>query len=200
MSRLVSAPPRAPLLVSEFLELRRPSGDLTLQADGQPVRLTSLDRLYWPEEGITKGQLLQYYARVAPTILPPLEGRPAILKRYPHGTTRPPFFQHHLVGAPDFVRVGRLAHGHHSADYAVYGGLATLLHLVNLGNIEQHPWQARMERIDCPDVLVIDLDPFDAPWETTVEVAYAVRSGLRRLGLESFVKTSGGRGCTFMHP
>lgn len=178
----------------EFLALRRFDRDLTLDAGGVPVRITSPDRVYWPDEGITKGELLQYYLRVAPAILPLLRGRPAILQRYPGGIPSPPFFQHHLEHAPEFLPTARLEHSNSTADYAVYSGLAALLYLVNLGNIEQHPWQARVEHIRFPDLLVIDLDPFGATWDTTVEVTLRTRSAFRRLALEAFVKTSGGKG------
>ncbi len=179
----------------EFLTWAAPRGSAVLNLAGDRVALTSLDKVYWPREGITKGRLLQYYLGVAPWIGPHLEGCPAILKRYPQGVESAPFYQHQVESAPRFLRIERLLHGGEPTDYAVYGSVATLLHLVNLGNIEQHPWLARAEKPDHPRWLVIDLDPGEkTPWEEVVATALETRAALATLGLESGVKTSGSRG------
>src|ERR1051326_6546858 len=100
--------PAAPLVrpvlsAEEFLALRRPRGDREILLDGEPFWLTSLDKPYWPAEGITKAELLQYYLRVTPVLLPLLEGRPAVLNRYPHGTSGGAFYQHRVEGGPSFL-------------------------------------------------------------------------------------------------
>src|SRR5438105_4052242 len=133
-----------PLSLSDFLSLRRPHGDVVVDFDGLEVALTSLDRVYFPAEGITKFEVLRYYVLMWPCLEPHLRGRPAILQRYPRGIAMdhaPRFFQHNLTDAPPYVRThalvgddGRVIH------YAVYSELPALLFLVNRAVIEQHAW------------------------------------------------------------
>lgn len=178
----------------EFLACEALPRDLEVELAGERVSLSSLDRLYWPAERITKGDLLRYYLRVAPAILPLLAGRPAVLKRYPQGTSGAFFYQHNVESGPAWLRRERLPHDGKLIPYAVYSTPASLLHLVNLGNIEQHPWQSRADHHNHPDFLVLDLDPYLAAWFAVVEVALAAREALAAFGLTSWVKTSGGKG------
>lgn len=180
--------------VEEFMALEHPRGELALRLGHEVVGFTNLERPYWPSEGITKADLLRYYLRVAPSIMPFLEGRAAIQKRYPRGIEAPAFYQHDVESAPDFLRVVLLAHAEKPTRYAVYTTPASLLHLVTLGSIEQHPWQSRVDSLETPDWLLLDLDPFDAPWERLAACAQTARAALGVFGLEAYLKTSGSRG------
>src|SRR6266478_7261246 len=179
----------------EFLALKKPKGNLILEIDGEHVSLTHLDRVYWPDEKITKFDLLCYYLQLAPHILPFLKDRPAILQRYPRGVNAPMFFQQDLENAPAFIKTVRLTNQEgRELNYAVYTTVGSLLHLVNLGTIEQHPWHSTVRRLSKPDWVAIDLDPKRAPWENVVQVALKVKEVCDDLGLEAFPKTSGSSG------
>jgi bifunctional non-homologous end joining protein LigD len=181
--------------VAEFLSLKNPKGDLLVSIGGKHVSLTSLDRIYWPDEKITKFELLCYYLRTSALALPYLKDRPAILQRWPRGVNAPMFFQQDLESAPGFIKTVRLTNQEgRELDYAVYTTPASLLHFVNLGTIEQHPWHSIIKRLTKPDWIAIDLDPKKAPWQNVLEVALTVRQLCDELGLRSFPKTSGSSG------
>src|SRR6266850_3063672 len=181
--------------VPEFLALTRPKGDMVLQVEREQVSLTSLERLYWPDEKLTKFDLLCYYLKVADRILPFLKDRPAILQRWPRGIKAPMFFQQDLESAPPFIKTIRLTNLEgRQLDYAVYTTAASLLHFVNLGTIEQHPWHSTIKHLHKPDYLMLDLDPKQAPWQNVLEVALVCKEVFDELGLPSFPKTSGSSG------
>lgn len=181
--------------VDEFLALKNPKGDLSLDVAGERVSLTSLDRVYWPDEKITKFDLLCYYLRISDLILPMLKDRPAILQRWPRGINASMFFQQDLESAPSFVKTVRLTNRDgRELDYAVYTTRASLLHFVNLGTIEQHPWHSTTKNLDKPDWIAIDLDPKQAPWENVIEVAKITKAVCDEVGLKAFPKTSGSSG------
>ena len=181
--------------VDEFLSLNRPKGDLILKVGREQVSVTSLDRIYWPDEKLTKFDLLSYYLHVAGYIMPFLQDRPAILQRYPRGIKAPMFFQQDLESAPAFIRTARLTNQEgRQLDYGVYSTTASLLHFVNLGTIEQHPWHSTIKRLDKPDWIAIDLDPKSAPWENVLQVALVVKQVADEVGLRAFPKTSGSSG------
>jgi bifunctional non-homologous end joining protein LigD len=181
--------------VDEFLALKKPKGDLILDVGGERVSLTSLDRVYWPDEKLTKFDLLSYYIRVSDDILPFLKGRPAILQRYPRGIKAPMFFQQDLESAPAFIKTVHLTNQEgRELDYAVFTTRGSVLHFVNQGNIEQHPWHSTVKHLDKPDYLMLDLDPKQAPWENVLQVALVCKEVLDELGLPAFPKTSGSSG------
>src|SRR5437588_1899775 len=179
----------------EFLSLKKPKGDLIIEVDGERVSLTSLDRVYWPEEKLTKFDLLSDYLKISSFILPFLKDRPAILQRYPRGIKAPMFFQQDTESAPAFIKTVRLINQEgRELNYSVYTTVASLLHFVNLGTIEQHPWHSTLRHLDRPDYLMLDLDPKQAPWKNVLEVALVCKEVFDELGLAVFPKTSGSSG------
>jgi bifunctional non-homologous end joining protein LigD len=185
----------AAITPEEFLALKKPKGDLILGIAGERVSLTSLDRVYWPDEKLTKFDLLCYYLNISAYLMPFLKDRPAILQRYPRGIKAPMFFQQDLESAPAFIKTVRLINQEgRELNYAVYTTVGSLLHFVNLGTIEQHPWHSTMRHLDKPDYLMLDLDPKAAPWQNVLDVALVCKEVFDELGLPSFPKTSGSSG------
>src|SRR4030095_8318694 len=144
----------------EFLALKKPKGDLIISVGNERASVTSLDRIYWPDEKITKFDLLCYYLRIGDLILPYLKDRPAMLQRYPRGIKAPMFFQQDLESAPAFIKSVHLTNQEgRELDYAVFTTVGSILHFVNQGNIEQHPWHSTVKHPDKPDYVMLDLDP-----------------------------------------
>jgi len=127
--------------------------------------------------------------------MPFLKNRPAILQRWPRGINAPMFFQQDLESAPAFIKTVHLTNQvGRELDYAVYTNTASLLHFVNLGAIEQHPWHSTTANLDKPDWIAIDLDPKKAPWENVLQVALVTKAVCDEIGLTAFPKTSGSSG------
>jgi bifunctional non-homologous end joining protein LigD len=185
-----------PIAASRAFKAKELSGDLDLKVGKEIVALTNLDKVYWPEDGYTKGDLVRYYYEVGKYILPYLKDRPLILKRYPSGVNKPFFHQHNVNKAPDYARAVPIAvEQGHEVDYLVCDNLATLLYVTNLGAIEFHPWNSRARNLDRPDWVVIDLDPGEGvDFAVICEVALRLKDVIGRAGLECFAKTSGSRG------
>ena len=175
-----------------------PAGaNASVNVDGREVRLNNLDKPFWPALGIAKRDLLQYYADVAPVLLPHLAHRPMVMKRYPDGAEGEPFFMKRAPKPrPDWIQTCAIKHGSGSViDFPMIQDLASLLWVVNLGCIDLNPWYSRCDDIDRPDVLHFDLDPVpEASYASVVETAQLVRLGLQGLGMQPIVKTSGSRG------
>jgi len=186
------------LAAGRALKAQKLEGDLNVRVGREVAPLTHLERVYWPEEGYTKGDLIRYYHEMARYILPYLKDRPLIMKRYPSGVRGPFFHQHDVNEVPDFVRTVALEvedGGGHEVDYIVGDNAATLLYMANLGAIERHPWHSRVADLEHPDWFVFDLDPGEGvTFETICDVALTTRDVLGRLGLDSYPKTSGSRG------
>jgi bifunctional non-homologous end joining protein LigD len=166
--------------------------------------LTNLGKVFWPEEGYTKGDLIDYYRDIAPVILPYLRDRPEALHRHPNGINHKSFFQKDVSRQPppEWVETVTIApeSGDRPITYLVCQNKATLLYLGNLGCIEINPWNARVQALSNPDYAVIDLDPEDIPFPKVIEAALAVRRILDQAGAESACKTSGKRGLHIFIP
>jgi bifunctional non-homologous end joining protein LigD len=171
------------------------SGNVNVKIGGAVVALTNLDKVYWPEDVYTKGDLVRYYYEIARYLSPYLKGRPLIMKRYPSGIGGGSFHQHDVNEAPEFVETAEIdVEEGHAVDYIVGGERATLVYMANLGAIERHPWHSRIENLERPDWIVFDLDPENVDFNVVCETAVSTRDILAGLGLESYVKTSGSRG------
>ncbi|HEX8176019.1 MAG TPA: non-homologous end-joining DNA ligase [Pyrinomonadaceae bacterium] len=171
------------------------SGEVDVKIGGDTLQLTNLDKVFWPDEGYTKGDLIRYYYEVSKYILPYLKDRPLIMKRYPNGIRGSFFHQHDVNEAPDYVRTEEIdVEEGHKVDYIIGDNVQALLYMANLGAIERHPWHSRVADLGHPDWFVFDLDPSNVEFEEICDVALKTRDILERLGLESYVKTSGSRG------
>lgn len=165
-------------------------------------RLTHPDRVLYPELGITKLDLARYYAEVAPFLLPHAAGRPLTLVRCPRGRTGPSFFQKHPGrGTPEAIQRVPVRESGGVADSMVIADAEGLAGLVQLGALEIHAWGSRARDLEHPDQLTFDLDPGPGvPWRDVVAAARAVRDRLLQLGLQSFAKTTGGKGLHVVAP
>jgi bifunctional non-homologous end joining protein LigD len=174
-----------------------PSGAATVKAGGREVRLTNLDKPFWPEEGITKGDLIQYYADVAPMLLPHIADRAMVMKRYPHGAHGDFFFMKRAPEPrPAWIRTCRIPHDSGNViDFPVIDDLPSLLWVINLGCIDLNQWYAKCDDVERPDYVHFDLDPGPgAEWEHVLECGRIVREALESLKMPPYVKTTGSRG------
>jgi bifunctional non-homologous end joining protein LigD len=168
-----------------------------IRAAGKDVRLTNLAKPFWPEIGITKGDLLQYYADVSAVLLPHLRGRAMVMKRYPHGAHGEFFFMKRApTPRPEWIETCAIEHGSGSViQFPIVQDVASLLWVINLGCIDLNQWYARCDDVDRPDYLHFDLDPGDgATFERVRETGFIVRDALGVLRMPALVKTTGSRG------
>ena len=168
-----------------------------MRIGGRTVSLTNLRKPFWPELGITKGDLLRYYAAVAPALLPHLHDRAMVMKRYPNGIAGKFFFMKRIpAGHPEWIETCRIEHDSGNIiDFPMVQDVASLLWVVNLGCIDLNQWYARCDDVDRPDYLHFDLDPVPgASWERVTETALLVRDALDTIGIPSYAKTSGSKG------
>jgi bifunctional non-homologous end joining protein LigD len=173
-----------------------PSGSVTLTVDEKDVRLTNLDKPFWPELGITKGDLIQYYADVSPLLLPHIRDRAMVMKRYPHGAAGEFFFMKRApTPRPDWIKICTINHDSGNViDFPMIGDLPSLLWVINLGCIDLNQWYATCDDVDRPDYVHFDLDPGSATWEQVLESARIVHDALTTLEMPSFAKTTGSKG------
>ena len=172
-------------------------GDVEVDVGGRRVRLTHLDKIFFPQIGATKRDLLQYYADVAAVLLPHLRDRAMVMKRYPNGAGGDFFFMKRAPRPrPEWITTCAIEHASGSViDFPVIDDLAALLWVINLGCIDLNQWYARCDDVDRPDYLHFDLDPVgEIDLATVREAAAVVNETLRALGMPTWVKTTGSRG------
>lgn len=165
--------------------------------DGIPLELSNLDKVFWPDEGYTKGDMLEYYRIVAPVMVPYLRDRPESLHRFPNGIEGGRFFQKNVdAGIPEWIETALVRSDSEERDirYLLCQNEAALIYMVNLGCIEINPWNSRIQAPDNPDYMVLDLDPLDIEFDRVIEAALATRDVLESAGAQSFCKTSGATG------
>lgn len=169
----------------------------------RPLRLSNLDKPFFPADGYTKGDLISYYASAAEVLLPHLEDRAIVMSRYPDGAEGGSFYEKHAPGhQPDWMPLAPLDSAHKGRiDYVTARNPESLMWLANMGCIEIHSWLSRVQQPDRPDFAVFDLDPAEgASWEQTAAAARLVGLALERLGLTGYPKTSGSRGMHIYAP
>ncbi|MBI3490317.1 MAG: DNA polymerase domain-containing protein [Acidobacteria bacterium] len=168
-----------------------------LALDGKEVRVTNLRKIFWPALGLTKGDLLQYYAAIADWLLPHLRDRAMVMKRYPHGAAGEFFFMKRApTPRPPWIEICSIDHGSAGViDFPMIQDRAALLWVVNLGCIDLNQWYARCDDIDRPDYVHFDLDPgAGASFDRVLETAIIVHDALEALKIPSVVKTTGSKG------
>jgi bifunctional non-homologous end joining protein LigD len=169
-----------------------PSARVEVDVQGHRLSLSNLGKVLYPAVGFTKGQVIDYYTRIAPAVLPHLRDRPLTLKRYPNGVEGQYFYEKRCPShAPEWVRRQEVQ----EIEYCVCDDLPTLVWLANLADLELHPSLSKVDDILRPTVMAFDLDPGDgAGLPECCEVAFLLRDALAQLDLESFAKTSGSKG------
>ena len=164
--------------------------------EGRTLSLSNLDKVLYPQPGFTKGQVIDYYTRIAPVLLPHLRGHPLTLKRYPNGVEGQYFYEKQCPShRPEWVATAAVPTGRKTIDFCLCEDLPTLVWMANLADLELHPSLSRAEHIERPTVMAFDLDPGEpAGLAECCEVALVLREALAQIGLEAFPKTSGSKG------
>jgi bifunctional non-homologous end joining protein LigD len=191
----------------EEVQRERPE-ELEVKRGSRKLRLTNLGKVFWPEERITKGDLLEYYERVGPVLVPHLRDRPFTMKRFPDGIEGGHFFQKdaptHMpkwIPTRPFPASSRDGKRTRTIRYPLVNDELALLWMVNMGCIDMNAWLSRVDRPDRPDAVLFDLDPSDGvPFRDVVRVALLIRELLGALGLEGYPKTSGADGMHVLVP
>jgi bifunctional non-homologous end joining protein LigD len=175
-------------------------------AEAKTVKLSSPDRVLYPDDGITKGDVFGYYEQVGPAIVPHLRDRPFTMKRYPHGITGEAFFQKQAPrGMPDWIptrqfRTWPREGESRLVDFPLINSPEAVLWMVQMNCIDMNAWYSRIDKPDRPDFVLFDLDPPDDGFELAIEVAHLIRELLDELELPGYVKTSGADGIHVVAP
>ena len=184
------------LRAGDSLRIPAEARELVVHCGRKSLTLTNLQKVFFPEAGLTKRDLLQYYADVSPYLLPHLRERAMVMKRYPNGIHGKFFFMKRTpAGAPPWIECCTIEHASGNViDFPIANDLPSLLWLVNLGCIDLNPWYARCDDIDRPDFLHFDLDPVvGADFDRVRQTALLVKQALDSLGMPSYPKTSGSK-------
>jgi len=179
------------------ISIPRERNSIALNFSGREVQLTNLHKPFWPKLGLTKGDLLQYYADVADVLLPHVHDRAMVMKRYPNGATGDFFFMKRAPSPkPEWIETCSIEHSSGNViDFPIVQDLPSLLWLINLGCIDLNQWYARCDDVDRPDYMHFDLDPGEgASFKKVLQVALALRDILEGLNMPCLAKTSGGKG------
>jgi bifunctional non-homologous end joining protein LigD len=179
------------------------ASDAGSRASVREVPFTNLDKVFWPEEGFTKGDLVEYYRRISPWLLPYLRDRPLVMTRYPDGIDGKSFYQKDAPEwVPDWLRreVVWSEHAEREVHYFVCDDVESLLYVINMGTIPLHVWSSRVGDLARPDWCILDLDPKGAPFSDVLRVARAIHDLCEELELPSFPKTSGSSGLHVLIP
>jgi bifunctional non-homologous end joining protein LigD len=190
-------------VIDQLNEIQAGSGSGSVKVGSTAsVDVTNLGKVFFPKKKLTKGDLMRYYATVAPFVLPVMADRPLVLKRFPNGVTASAFFQQNAGNPPDYVRTETIRTEGGSTNLRIVGGdLATLLYTVQLGSISIDPWHSRIQSLDHADYTIIDLDPGPrAPFSRVREVAQRAHEVMESLGLHGAIKTSGSTGLHIYMP
>ena len=173
-----------------------PARRVHVEVEGRELSLSNLDKVMYPEVGFTKGQVIDYYTRIAPVLLPHLHDRPLTLKRYPNGVEGGHFYEKQCPShRPDWVRSEPVVLRSKTIDFCVCDDIPTLVWLANLADLELHPSLSKVPEVERPTLMAFDLDPGPGTGLAECsEVALLLREALQALGLESFPKTSGSKG------
>ena len=175
-------------------------------AGRRDVKLTSGDRVLFPEDGVTKGDLFEYYGKVGPVLVPHLKNRPFTMKRWPHGIHAEAYFQKQAPrGIPPWVKTKQFrTHpregGSRLVDFVLVNDEPTLLQMVQLNCVDMNAWYSQVDKPHRPDFVLFDIDPPEGLWPESIEVAQLIRKRLAELSLESHVKTSGSTGIHVLVP
>lgn len=180
------------------------ANEKTIAFGKKQIKVTNLNKVYWPKEGITKGELIAYYQRIAPYILPYLKDRPLSLNRHPNGIDAQSFYQKDMdvEQLPSWAKTAEIYSKSNEAtiDYLICNDEATLIYMANLGCIEINPWHSRYKKEDYPDYLMMDLDPGKIDFKHVVDTALVIKQICDELAIPCFCKTSGATGLHIFIP
>src|SRR5947207_5850672 len=184
-----------PAPTAQKVLLPEDQNEVVLTIDNHRLKFTNIKKVFYPQEGYTKRDVINFYAGVADLLVPYLHDRPLSLRRYPNGIEGESFFQKDApAGIPEWLRTELIAEESSSKHYVIADDKSSLLHLANLGCIDQNPWMSRIGSLGNPDFILIDLDPYHCGYDRIIEAAHLVRQKLEQIRLQGYPKTTGGDG------